>query len=380
VAVALPARLLTATFTLCCLATPLAAQNQPQGQSVPEQPVQGATGAPIDPAEANAGSDVAALRIGGVVISGSFHGDAIKVNGDPDDAFRDEFRIRRARLGAAGNLTPKIGWNFSAELTTSPVLRNAFVLLRLHRALNVRVGQATVPSSIERNTSPTVIEFIDRTRITTQLTYANEVGVSIFNETPFHRRFSYALSVVNGAGPNRSDNNDAKDVVGRVEVIAPKVRQLVFVATAATGRQPTGERTRNTVGGQYDGHTVKLAAEALRERVAGVTRDGFYGSAVYRLRPRKVTPHFRMVELVARFMTYDDPLSAKGVKGGSVDEDAGGSTPIASVFIPVVTRELQAGGNYYVNRNVRFTFNVVRPLGERTTPGTSLIARTQIIF
>jgi phosphate-selective porin len=192
--------------------------------------------APIDPAEANIGSDVPPLRIGAVTITGSAHVDALKVNGDPRDEFRDEFRIRRARLGLAGNLTPSIGWNVSAEFTATPVLRNAFIQVRFSPYAALRLGQANPPMSIERGTSPTAIEFIDRTRITSQLTYAQDVGATLLNERPLAHWLSYAFSVVNGAGFNRSDDNDAKDLVGRVEVAPPLLRHTSFRAHAASSR------------------------------------------------------------------------------------------------------------------------------------------------
>jgi hypothetical protein len=343
-------------------------------------------GTPVDPAEANAGADVAPLRIGPVTLSGSMHIDALKVNDDELDEYRDEVKARRARVGLAGNITPKIGWNLSVEFTGTPGLRNAFFVYRLHPFANVRLGQATPPMSIERGTSPTALEFIDRTRLTSQLTYPQDIGAIVFSDKPVGGWLNYTAGVINGAGFNRSDDNDAKDLVGRVEVLPPGLRHTSLVVSAATGQQPPRSstspvpfrRTRHTAGFQVDASNIKVTAEALRENNESLAlRDGFLVSAVYRYHPHRVTPHFRMIEFAARYFTFDDPLSARGLPG-TVDDDAAAQTAVS--VVPVTTREFQAGGNYYANRNVRVIVNVIVPVDERTTPGTTLASRFQVVF
>jgi phosphate-selective porin len=88
---------------------------------------------------------------------------------------------------------------------------------------------------------------------------------------------------------------------------------------------------------------------------------------VYRIHPQQVTPHFRMLELVARYSSLDDPSGARP------------ASPTRSL-IPDTTAEFQFGGNYYVNRNVRFMANAIVPTDDREVPSATFIARLQIMF
>jgi hypothetical protein len=92
-----------------------------------------------------------------------------------------------------------------------------------------------------------------------------------------------------------------------------------------------------------------------------------------------VTPHFRMAEFAARLMLMHDPSAAREERAEVPDEDGGGLSRPASA-VPATIRELQVGGNYYVNRNVRLMGNVIVPLDQRTTPSSTLVARLQFAF
>jgi phosphate-selective porin len=359
------ARCAIPALLLLLLATPARSQTQGPGD------------APIDPAEANAGSDVPPLRIRGVTLSGSLQADAIRTTHDLLDEYRDQFLIRRTRVGLAGNLTPNVGWNLSVEFANQPGLRNAFVQVRFTRYLSARLGQSTPLTSIERTTSPTVIEFIDRTRLTSQLTYPQDIGLTLLNDKPIARWINYSAAVINGAGFNRADDNDAKDLVGRLELTPPSLKHTSLVVSGSSGNQPRGNRTRQSAGFQVDAAAAKITAEALRENDNGLAiRDGYLVSGVYRIKARRVRPNFRMVELTARYFSFNDPLSARGLPG-HVDEDASAAK---GGFVPVTTREFQGGGNYYANRNVRVMVNVVVPVDDRTAPGTTLVSRFQMVF
>jgi hypothetical protein len=318
------------------------------------------------------------VRIGPVTLSGSMQVDATTVSHDLRDQNANDIHLRRARIGLAGNLRSRVAWNVSAELTTAEMLRNAFIQVRVNRYATVRAGQATPISSIERAASPTAIEFVDRTRLTTRLTSPLDIGVTLFSERPLVGWVNYAVGVISGAGANRRDDNAAKDVVGRIEVLPPRLPHTSFVVAGGTGEQPAGQRTRASAGLQVDVSRLKIVAEALREHDEwAAVRDGVLVSGVYRIRPRHLTPHFRMIELAARFFTLDDPPLAHGVPGNIDDEGGSGAVPD---FVPVTTREIQGGANYYANRNVRVLVNLLVPVDQRRTPGTIVVSRFQVAF
>ena len=367
----LPAKTLAFLVALSLSTLPAAAQTGNPGQ--------GQTGTPpaVDDDEAG-DANIVPLRIGPVTLSGSAWLDSKFVTGN-EGREENAFRVGRARLGLAGNVTPKIGWSLSGELTAdSSVLRNAFLVFRFAEQFNVRMGQAAPPTALERGTSPLLIELIDRSRLTNQLTFRQDVGITVSNAAPFKQWVSYAISVVNGAGLNRPDDNNAKDVAVRLEVTPPALQGLTFNLSGGTGEQPGGRRTRTGAGVEYDSVRFRLMVEGLRQQADGAAdRHGVVAIGVYRIRPRVVTTHFRLLELAARYVVFTDPAAALATPAGP-DEDGADSS--VSGVPPRTTREIQAGGNYYVNRNVRVMANIVMPLDARTTPDLTLLTRLQIVF
>ena len=354
---------------LFCL--PLTAQTANQ-----QQPKPPAT--PVDPAEAG-DDDIIPIRIGPVTLSGSAWAESIIIAEDNRNDAAGTFHLGRVRLGLAGNLTPRIGWNITGELTAEPALRNAFVLIRLTDQISIRAGQATPPTGLERGTSPLAIELIDRSVVTNRMTSALDSGVTVLNSHPIRGWLSYAFSVVNGAGYNRADDNDAKDVAGRIAITPPRAKGLTLVGSGSTGKQPKGRRIRSGIGVEYDVPRFKIAVEGLRQSNENAPGSkGAFVMAAYRFRPRTVRPHFEMLELAARYVGLNDPASAQSTAPPVVDADGGGRRPAHG--LPSITREFQGGANYYVNRNIRFMANVIVPADHRTSPATLFLTRLQIVF
>ena len=273
------------------------------------------------------------------------------------------------RVGLAGDLAPKIGWTFSLEATGTPHIRDAHVTLRFVDWANVRFGQFYQPFSLDRLTSTSRLELIERAPVTERIALTRDPGMMVFNAHPFFGWLSYFLNVSNGTGMNVADNNDAKDVTGRLVFAPPVLRGVSVGINGASGEQPTGTRNRGGVDVSIDKHAFKFVIEGLVEESDGTgpDRDGFYVLGVYRIHPRQVTPHFRMLEFAARYASLDDP---SGVRL---------ETPEHS-FIPDTTSEFQFGGNYHVNRNVRFLANAIIPVDDRDVPSATWIGRLQIIF
>ena len=93
------------------------------------------------------------------------------------------------------------------------------------------------------------------------------------------------------------------------------------------------------------------------------------------MRPRGVTPHFRLFELVGRYMAFTDPAAAGSVPMAPDEDDA--ST--LSRVTPDTSHDVQAGGNYYVNQRARVMANVTVPLDSGTRAATFL-TRLQVMF
>jgi phosphate-selective porin len=321
-------------------------------------------------APATPSADPAPLRVGPVTISGYLQADALTVTGDDFEENNDTFRVRRARLALSGDIAPKIGWNFSIEVAGVPHLRDGYMTLRFVEWANVRFGQFYQPFGLERLTSTTRLEIIDRTQLTERIALTRDPGVMIFNARPFFGWLSYSFDVSNGTGQNVSDNNDAKDVTGRLVIAPPALAGLSVGVNASSGKQPAWRRNRSGVDVTYERGNAKIVAEALRDESTdgpGPERSGYYVFGVYRFHPRQVTPHFRMFEIAARYTSLDDPSAART------------GTPTRSL-IPETTSEFQFGANYYVNRNLRFMANAIIPTDDRDVPSSTLIGRLQVIF
>jgi hypothetical protein len=354
-----------------CLLVPVAGAAQsasPQGGAPP-----------VDQAEGGGATGTTAMRIGAATLSGSVWVESATVTDDPDDNAVDTIRVRRARVGLAGALTPRIGWNISGELTSQPALRNAFIVVQLPHDLSLRVGQANPISALERGSSPLQLELIDRSIVTNELTGPADVGISLFTTAPYRGWLGYAVNLFNGAGFSRPDDNDAKDVSGRVALTPPTLRGLMVVISGARGDQPNGLRTRAGVGAEFRRAGWRLMAERLTQTRDELPRsDGYFASAAYRFVPRNVRPHFAGLEIAGRWAVLNDHATAAGAPSGIINDDGGdvstGAPGIAT------SRELQVGVNYYATPNIRVMGDVVVPLDERPHPGPSLLMRWQILF
>ncbi|MGE0592042.1 MAG: porin [Vicinamibacterales bacterium] len=356
---------LIALAWFACVPPTAGAQTQP-----PARPA-----GPTDPSEGGGNSSLPPLHIGAVTLATSWWLDATRPGEAGPRAAADRFRLQRARVGAAGNLSGAIGWNLTGEFSGSPSLRNAFVVVRVADQLTVRVGQATPPTGLERGISPLTIETIDRTRLTNRLTYALEPSITAQNVRPYRRWVGYAVSLSTGNGFNRWDNNGGKDVAARLRLTPPRAPGLLLNAYGARGAQQDGTRDRYGLGVEYRRAPVHLAAEGLREvSDAAPARDGFWALAGYQLKPAAPRPYFQMLELEARYMVFNDPPSSRVVV---VDADAG---PATGALAPPVARELVAGGSYYLTGNLRFTANVIVPFDTRPVSASTIRTRLQFVF
>jgi hypothetical protein len=189
---------------------------------------------------------------------------------------------------------------------------------------------------------------------------------------------SYAVNVTNGSGFNVSDDNDAKDVSGRLVFLPPMTKGLTVVVSGTRGEEPKGRRRRAGLGVEYESRRIRLMVEGLRQERDGLpVSRGYFASAVYRFHPATVTPHFRMFEVVARWAVLHDPASVVAASGNPNDE-AGPSTEETAIV--GTTRELQAGANYYVTRGMRVMADVVVPIDDRPHLGPALLTRLQVSF
>ena len=155
------------------------------------------------------------------------------------------FVIPRARVGLTGDLTSKVSWflqgDFANLTNDGRVLRDAYLQFTASKQFAVRFGQLVAPFSLERLTSYQKLEVIDRSVVGALLAPSRDVGLMVFNVTPWRGWLTYGAALINGTGQNQIDNNGAKDVVGRLAAKVPRVEGLTIGVNAQDGEQPTGQ-------------------------------------------------------------------------------------------------------------------------------------------
>jgi phosphate-selective porin OprO/OprP len=130
----------------------------------------------------------------------------------------DRFLVRRARLDLSGRAFRWIDFKVEADFTEGVSLKDAYLDFRFLPELRLRGGQFKVPFSREELTSSRFIDFVERSVIN-ELAPAYDAGVMLHGEL-FGGVLGYNLGAFNGTGEDTADNNDGKDVAGRL-VLAP---------------------------------------------------------------------------------------------------------------------------------------------------------------
>jgi hypothetical protein len=293
------------------------------------------------------------LTFGSLTIAGYVQADAVVAEhaapagpGAHDPEPPDSFSVPRARLGVTGRITPKISWalqgDFANLASDGRVLRDAYLQFAATPQFAMRFGQMVAPFSLERLTSYSRLEVIDRSVIGASMTPSRDVGLMVFNTQPWRGWITYGAAVINGTGQNRADDNGAKDFVGRVATKVPRLAHLTVGVNAQTGEQPQGDRRRIGLDLNYEARAYRIAVERVAQRRDYATRTDTSGISViaaYKHQPRQVTPHYAGYELAARYVDVDDDAQT------------------------LTTHQVQAGGTYFVTRAVRVQSNLVVPIG-----------------
>jgi hypothetical protein len=164
---------------------------------------------------------------------------------------RDEdatFYTKAARLGARVKVTEKVSVEATFELAEEPNLLDAVVDYALPWGLHAKVGQFKLPFGYETQISRFDLAAMDRSLVISHLwyngvshPYLRDVGALVEGR---YKVFEYKLGAVNGVGYNYTDdpdsggvevfpawgrdNNNSKDVVGRIGVGVPMLAGLGF--------------------------------------------------------------------------------------------------------------------------------------------------------
>lgn len=211
-----------------------------------------------------------------------------------DSRTTSTFRLRRAEIRAKGEIVPEIvGYqlmidaaktlNVGSEGTLSPsadtsILQDYYITFMTDVA-DISFGQYKTPISYEGYNSSSKTLFPERSRVARAYGDRRDIGLRI--EKKLGDVFYYYAGVFNGAGINRVDDDNEKDLALRVEVYP--VKGLLF---GAMGYATVGERdetARDRVEGdlRFEGGGFLLQGEYIRAWDTPATGEVLEGHGAY---------------------------------------------------------------------------------------------------
>ena len=199
------------------------------------------------------------------------------------DLLDNTLRMRRVRLSVDGNLSKTVSYKIQGDFTRSPMLVDAYVKYKPCREFAIQLGQFKTPFTLESPINPVNLEIFDYGESVQQLVgYKDVCGVgalgrdlglmatgSLFpveNENGYQYSIvDYAVGVFNGNGANQLDNNNRKDLVGRLEV-HPGLKDLTLSGSYYYGKYTKDEnvnctRNRWSAGAQYNNGKLVVRGE-----------------------------------------------------------------------------------------------------------------------
>lgn len=270
------------------------------------------------------------------------------------DPAESTFKFRRARIGVRGRLFED--WTYYFMLETSPFiggvgsayLMDAFVTWDKYNWARISVGSYKQPFGLEVQTACNALITIDRAIVSDQLVVPQrDYGISVWGGN-VNTRLNYAFAIMNGSGLNKVDNNNKKDLIGRVTY---KVFDFMTIGGSFRYGYPklnNNEDSRTTYGGEilFDINNLHIQGEYIHDEGAfdpgadtgcgseplalGEKRDGAYGMIWYDTKWN--------LQPVFKYEFFDQDLDLKDV-------------PYR------YSERMTIGLNYYFNKAIRLQVN-----------------------
>ena len=207
----------------------------------------------------------------------------IKEKGDNAKNIIDNtFRARRVRMSLDGSLAKGLTYKIQGDFVRKPMLVDVYLKYKFNDAIAIQAGQFKTPFTMESPINPVNLEIFDYGESVQKLSgYSDVCGVGsigrdlgimitgnlIKPEGLDFNLLTYSLGVFNGNGANELDNNNRKDVVGRLEV-HPWLKHLTLSGSCYYGFYDkegihNGVRNRWAAGAQYSDGDIMVRAEYL---------------------------------------------------------------------------------------------------------------------
>ena len=226
---------------------------------------------------------------------------------DNGDLLDNTLRMRRVRLSVDGNLSKTVSYKIQGDFTRSPMLVDVFIKYKPCREFAIQVGQFKTPFTLESPINPVNLEIFDYGEAVQQLVgYKDVCGVGalgrdlgimatgslfpVMNANGYQYSIvDYSIGVFNGNGANQLDNNNRKDIVGRLEV-HPGLKDLTLSGSYYYGKYNKddvyyGTRNRWAAGAQYNDGKFLLRGEYISGKTGllptVIPENYFYSNGYY---------------------------------------------------------------------------------------------------
>jgi hypothetical protein len=255
-----------------------------------------------------------------------------------DGGFQNTFRVRRAELKLAGDVSTRARWAITLDAaralsTTSTttdvngtsfvtgttvnqnsrILVDAYLALALPARLELDVGQLKIPVGLEGGIqSPAALETVERALYTSDRVrggiYGDSRDIGLLLRGPANHDVDYAIGYFNGVGEsqNDTDRNRAKAVVARLAARMPFLRALSLGASGALSTRSTPDsviRQRAGAEARLIAGPVLVKTEYMSGRDGNRRGAGWYAHVGY-------SPTTRL-NLVVRQDVFDPDLDAE---------------------------------------------------------------------
>ena len=229
---------------------------------------------------------------------------------DEGELVSNTFRMRRVRLSVDGTLFKGLTYKIQGDFVRSPMLVDAYLKYKPCNEFAIQIGQFKTPFSIESPINPVNLEIFDYGEIIQKLGgYSDVCGVGGLGRDigimatgdlfPVRDKgfsvVNYAIGVFNGNGPTTLDNNNHKDLVGRLEV-HPGLKAITLSGSYYYGKyykdeDNNGTRNRWAAGAQYNDGKLVIRGEYISGETGKdnfgldvpnyYTSNGYYAQAGY---------------------------------------------------------------------------------------------------
>ncbi len=244
---------------------------------------------------------------------------------EKSDGWTNSFAFRRARIGVTGNVPYDFSYyaivDFSKFMPDAPFLLDAFVSYNRFSFARITLGQYKPPFSQELSTACHKLHTIQRSKVVNELALPNrDQGLMVWGSLASNV-INYNVAVMNGYRRGFFDENNNKDIVGRVVVQPWDVFRFGgSFRKGITGSQSDNTKTRFAGEMQIDWKGFLLQAEYIWGKDTGsyttgggcdgtpieihegpITRSGMYAMLLY-MTPWNLQP-------VVKFESYNGDLS-----------------------------------------------------------------------